>query len=120
MPACEHCHASPRVLGLGGGPRLLGSPVPQPVSDLSALNWPADWDALVDRNLTPLQGNTHAGARPLNRSEVRRVLGFAACLPCHRKPDDPVVADPARAFARIAPGGDHHAKHQAQVEKALQ
>jgi hypothetical protein len=119
VPACEHCHANPRVLGLGGGPRPLKSSIPQALADLSSLGLEADWDALVAPDFSPRQGTTHQGARPLNRDEVARVLRFAACLPCHRRAQDPVVIDPARAYARIAPGGDLHQKHQALVEKDL-
>lgn len=116
---CEDCHMNPRVLGLGWGPRRLGRMRPQPLSDLSSVNWPADWTALVDGEGRPLQGMTHQGARPLNRREISKVLRFARCLPCHRKPQDPVLKDPALAYKRIAPGGDLYTKHQAQEAKAL-
>lgn len=116
---CEDCHANPRALGLGDGPRRLGKPGGEPLADLRAAGWPADWSALADATLEPIAGQTHAGARPLNRVEVARVLRFARCLPCHRLPADPVLADPRQAYARIAPGGDHYLKHQAQVEGAL-
>lgn len=116
---CESCHMSPRALGLGGGPRLLGARAAQPVSDLSALDWPVDWDALSDGRGRPLQGNTHEGARPLNQREVAKTLAFARCLPCHRRAADPVLQDPARARARIGPGGDLQKKHRLLEEKAL-
>ena len=116
---CEDCHQNPRVLGLGWGPRRLVRMAARPLSDLAALDWAADWTALVDQEGRPLQGNTHQGARPLNKKELARVLRFARCLPCHRKPGDPVVKDPARAYARIAPGGDLFARHRALEAKAL-
>ena len=116
---CEDCHANPRALGLGPGPRPLGRLTAQPLGDLSLIKWPADWETLVDQAGRPLQGSTHQGARPLNPDELGRVLGFAPCLPCHRQPQDPVLRDPARARARVAPGGDLFDKHQQQVAKAL-
>lgn len=116
---CEDCHANPRALGLGWGPRPLGKMASQPLSDLSGFAWPVDWTALVDEQGRALQGMSHQGARPLHRAEIAKVLRFARCLPCHRKPEDPVLKDPARAYARIAPGGDLYAKHQAQEAKAL-
>lgn len=117
---CEDCHMNPRVLGLGWGPRRLGEMAARPLSDLSSVNWPADWTALVDEEGRSLQGITHQGARPLNQKEIEKVLRFARCLPCHRKPQDPVLKDPALSYKRIAPGGDLHLKHQAQEAKALQ
>lgn len=117
---CEDCHMNPRALGLGWGPRGLGEMASQPLSDLSSLNWPADWTALINEQGQPLQGMSHQGARPLNKQEIERVLRFARCLPCHRKAQDPVLKDPALAYKRIAPGGDLHVKHQAQEAKALQ
>jgi hypothetical protein len=116
---CEDCHMNPQALGLGSGPRLLGHLAPQPLADLSQAGWPADWNALSDSQAQPLMGSTHQGARPLDRQEIARVLRFARCLPCHRQPQDPVLQDPRRAYARIAPGGDHYLKHPAQMEKAL-
>lgn len=116
---CEDCHLNPRALGLGDGPRPLGKAGGPSLADLSDLGWPADWSALSDATVEPIAGQTHAGARPLNRQEVARVLRFARCLPCHRAVQDPVLADPARAYARIAPGGDLYLKHPALVEKAL-
>ena len=110
---------NPRALGLGWGPRRLDEMASQPLSDLSAIAWPADWTALLNEQGQPLQGTTHQGARPLNKDEISKVLRFARCLPCHRKPGDPVLKDPALAYKRIGPGGDLHAKHQAQEAKAL-
>lgn len=119
VPTCEHCHMNPRVLGLGPGPVRLGALTAEPLADLSPVGWPVDWETLVDAEGRTLMATTHAGARPLDRQELARVLGWARCLPCHRRPDDPVVRDPAKARARIGPGGDHRAKHKRQVEKAL-
>ncbi|MFH1033370.1 MAG: hypothetical protein V1806_02595 [Pseudomonadota bacterium] len=116
---CEDCHMNPQALGLGDGPRLLRRLAPQPLADLAQAGWPADWSALSDGQAQPLMGSTHQGARPLDRREIARVLRFARCLPCHRQPADPVLKDPRQAYARIAPGGDHYLKHQAQVERAL-
>ncbi len=114
---CADCHLSPRTLGLGGGPRRLGELAAQPLSDFSALGWPADWDALVDRSGRPLAGTTHQGARPLDKEEIARVLRWGRCLPCHFKPQDPVVKDPARAYARVGPGGDLEARHRRLEQK---
>ncbi len=119
VPRCLACHASPRRLGLGPGPRPLGKPAARPLSDLSMLPWPADWEALVNQDGRPLMGSTHQGARPLTRQEIARVLRFARCLPCHRRPQDPVVRDPRRAYRRIAKGGDLYQKHRRLEEKAL-
>jgi hypothetical protein len=116
---CESCHQSPRRLGLGWGPRRLGGLAAERLSDLTAAGWPEDWTALVDGMGRPLQGQTHQGARPLNRRELARVLRFARCLPCHRRPADPVVQDPAKAYRRIGPGGDLEAKHRVMEEKWL-
>ncbi len=117
---CEDCHMNPRVLGLGWGPRRLGEMASQPLSDLSSLNWPEDWTALIDEQGRPLQGMSHQGARPLDKQEIAKILRFARCLPCHRKAQDPVLKNPTLSFKRIAPGGDLHVKHQAQEAKALQ
>ena len=116
---CEACHLSGKALGLGGGPRPLGSLAALPLADLRTVGFPADWEALVDDQGRPLQGQTHEGARPLNPQELRRVLSFGRCLPCHRKPGDPVLADPAKAWRRISPGGDLEAKHKLMEAKAL-
>lgn len=116
---CEDCHQRGRALGLGGGPAPLNRPAGIALSDLSALGRRADWDAMTDGAGNALMDSTHEGARPLNRDELAKVLRFGACLPCHRRPSDPVLADPARAYARIAPGGDLHARHQQDVERAL-
>lgn len=120
VKACEHCHANPKVLGLGSGPRALGALSARPLADLSSVGWPQDWEALINAQGEPVMGSTHTGARPLNREELSRVLAFGRCLPCHRKPSDPVVKDPAKAYERIAPSGDLHLKHQREEEKALQ
>ncbi len=114
---CADCHQSPRTLGLGGGPRRLGRLAARPLSDLSALGWPADWDALVDQEGRPLAGTTHQGARPLNKEELARVLRWGRCLPCHFKPRDPVVQDPTRAYGRVGPGGDMELRHRRLEEK---
>ncbi len=116
---CEDCHGSRRALGLGGGPVLPGRAAAVARSDLSALDRGADWDALTNGRGDWLMGTTHQGARPLSRQELARVLRFGACLPCHRRPDDKVVLDPRRAYARIAPGGDLHQRHRLDVERAL-
>ncbi|MCB2226348.1 MAG: hypothetical protein KQH53_06680 [Desulfarculaceae bacterium] len=116
---CEACHLSGKALGLGGGPRPLGSLAALPLADLRAVGQTADWDALVDNEGQPLQSSTHQGARPLNKQEIAKVIAFGRCLPCHRKPDDPVLADPAKAWQRIGPHGDLKAKHRAWERKAL-
>ncbi|RJX36583.1 MAG: hypothetical protein C4525_00520 [Desulfarculus sp.] len=116
---CEACHLNPKALGLGPGPRPLGRMAARPLADLKAIGFAADWEALVDEQGRPIQGQTHQGARPLNRAEVGRALAFGRCLPCHREPQDPVLADPARAWRRIGPGGELETKHRAAVEKAL-
>ncbi|BEQ15108.1 cytochrome c3 family protein [Desulfoferula mesophila] len=116
---CEACHLSGKALGLGGGPRPLGSLAAIPLADLNGVGFPADWEALVDDQGRPLQGQTHQGARPLNPQELRRLLAFGRCLPCHRRPEDPVLADPAKAWQRIGPGGDLEAKHKLMEAKAL-
>lgn len=116
---CEACHLSGKALGLGAGPRPLGSLTAIPLADLRAVGLSADWEALVDQQGRPLQGQTHQGARPLNPQELRRVLAFGRCLPCHRQPEDPVLADPAKAWRRISPGGDLEAKHKLMEAKAL-
>jgi hypothetical protein len=116
---CESCHLSPRRLGLGWGPRRLGGLGARRLSDLGRAGWDADWTALVDGEGEALQGQTHLGARPLNRQELERILRFARCLPCHRRPSDPVVQNPAKAHRRIGPGGDLEAKHRRMEEKWL-
>ncbi len=116
---CESCHAAGKALGLGGGPRALGSLAALPLADLGAVGQKADWDALVDDRGRPRQASTHQGARPLNQKELARVLAFARCLPCHRAPEDPVLADPTRAWRCIGPHGDLEAKHRALEAKAL-
>lgn len=118
-PTCEACHLNPRVLGLGAGPLPLGGLAADALANLSSLGRKADWEALVDGQGRSIMGSTHQGARPLNRDELARVLRFARCLPCHRAPSDPVIKDPAKAYQRIAAGGDLCRKHQQDVEKAL-
>ncbi|MCF8031709.1 MAG: NapC/NirT family cytochrome c [Desulfarculaceae bacterium] len=116
---CEACHLSGKALGLGGGPRALGALAALPLADLKAVGHSADWDALVGPKGEPLQSSTHQGARPLNKQEIARVIAFGRCLPCHRDPKDPVLADPAKAWQRIGPGGDLRAKHRRMEAKAL-
>lgn len=116
---CRYCHMDPAVLGRGGGPVPLGQEEAIPTANLSAMGIEYDWDHLADSDGKPLQAQTHQGARPLNNGEVRRVLRFAKCLPCHYKPTDPVVLEPAKAYKRIATGGDLYQKHKLQMEKAL-
>jgi hypothetical protein len=117
---CEACHLNPKTLGLGSGPRPLGQMTARPLADLKAVGFSADWDALVNEQGQAIQGQTHQGARPLNKAEIAKVLRFGRCLLCHRKPGDPVLKNPDLAFRRIAMGGDLEAKHQAMVKKALQ
>ncbi|MCB2190410.1 MAG: hypothetical protein KQI62_02525 [Deltaproteobacteria bacterium] len=116
---CEACHLSGKALGLGSGPRPLGKLTAISLADLQGVGFPADWETLMDQQGRPIQGQTHEGARPLNTKELRRVLAFGRCLPCHRRPDDPVLADPAKAWKRILPGGDLEAKHKLMEAKAL-
>ena len=116
---CRACHLDSAVLGRGGGPVALGQMEAGNIADLSGFGLDYDWDKLVNSEGNPLQAQTHQGARPLNNAEATRVLRFGKCLPCHDKATDPVVRDPAKAYKRIAKGGDHYQKHKLQVEKAL-
>lgn len=116
---CRSCHMDPAVLGRGGGPVELGQVEAANTADLSGFGIGYDWDKLAGADGEPLQAQTHQGARPLNNAEAARVLRFGKCIPCHVKPTDPVVRDPAKSFKRIAKGGDHYKKHKLQVEKYL-
>ena len=116
---CQACHQNPRALGLGDGPMPLDGAGPESLDAPAQSGLNHGWAALTTVDGRPLQDQTHQGARPLNAAEIGRTLAFGRCLPCHFKPHDPVLQDPAKARQRIGPGGDLAAKHRLAEEKAL-
>jgi hypothetical protein len=75
---CESCHASRKALGLGSG-----------LYDPQANGLPLDfeWERIVNEDGHQIQDNAHAGARPFNAEELRRISRVGTCLGCHEETD---------------------------------
>jgi len=92
---CAACHRQPAVVGLGSGSVAYRgaawhlTPAPQPVEP--------PW---VTPEGEVLGQATRSGARPFDRQEIDRILTVGACLPCHRRADDPLYRDFPRSLAR--------------------
>ena len=73
---CQDCHGNTKAAGLGEG--LMGiekpffTPLWSPEQDIPGRS--VRWDALVDREGTPLQRSTHPGAGPLDKGTIQKLL----------------------------------------------
>ena len=105
-PACEACHGSPKVLGLGEG--VLAFPAPDSLqmhyvydAARSGLGIPAPLTAFVSPGGEALQTTSRHGARPFSQSELQRILQVNLCLPCHDAYEDVIYRDFHKSWQRF-------------------
>ncbi len=93
---CLDCHANPRSLGLGAGSLTVqeGRWIFQPalVSEPGRFGHEQPLDRFVAPDGTPLVHTSRPWLRPLNGTEILRILNAGPCLQCHTTMDDPVIA----------------------------
>lgn len=89
---CGECHSNPAFLGFGQSVLAAGKIEPTLLCEKSA-------GKPLDGFLTMTNGKTRAfsaitreESRPLNGTEVQRVLAVNLCLVCHSNPKDPIYA----------------------------
>ncbi len=96
VPRCVDCHLDSKSIGFGEGNiswdpvRKIASVAPIYDSLDSGLQIKFPLDAIVDKDGNQMQGSSHNLCRGFNKSEIRRILEIAPCLPCHDRYDDPV------------------------------
>jgi hypothetical protein len=72
---CESCHASPKILGLGGS-----AP-----SEFGGVSLPFSLERMVDEDGNRLLSSLVPGARPFNEAELNRIDRADSCAGCHKK-----------------------------------
>ncbi len=97
---CAECHGNPLVLGLGAGQIALAPRHGSGYAFTPALRaaGPVDPQALPPDAWTTPTGPVafvpaRRGHRPLLPAELDRIVAATACLPCHDRPDDPLLMD---------------------------
>lgn len=96
--SCAGCHLSPETLGLGEGELVIKRSSSGEydeynflvLTDIKTLKSELGPGAAVTIRGQPVAGTGQNGARPLNQSELNRILRAGNCIPCHDRYDDPV------------------------------
>jgi hypothetical protein len=87
---CAECHSNPRFLGFGQGIVEGGSIKATLLCERSESKPLDGFLTLTQGKIKAFAAITRENARPLNATEVKRVLAVNLCLPCHDKPKDPI------------------------------
>lgn len=112
--ACADCHLSPRTLGLGEGELEIRRDSSGEddeynflvLTDIKTLKSHVGPGADVTIRGQPIAGAGQQGARPLNQSEISRILRAGNCIACHDRYDDPVYRDMDKSY-KFALTGKH-------------
>ncbi len=90
--SCVDCHTNPKRLGLGNGIGRRDRGNFERLGRPQAEGAPKEYvpEGLADSEGRPLQGTSHAGARPFTREELDRIFRVAACVVCHQSARDPI------------------------------
>ncbi|CAI2719306.1 Putative Dodecaheme cytochrome c [Nitrospina watsonii] len=104
--SCAGCHLSPETLGLGEGElKLQGDASGEDdeynflvLTDIKTLRSELGPKATVTLRGQPVAGSGQPGARPLNQSEILRMLRVGNCIPCHDAYDDPVYQNMSKSY----------------------
>jgi hypothetical protein len=87
---CAECHGNPAFLGFGQhiveGNNITGTLLCER-SDRKPLD---GFLTMISGRVSAYSAITRENSRPLNGSEVKRVLSVNLCLPCHDKARDPI------------------------------
>ena len=113
--SCAGCHLSPETLGLGEGELEIprGSSGGEDdkykflvLTGIKTLKSELGPKAAVTIRGQPVAGAGQPGARPLNQSELNRILRAGNCIPCHDRYDDPVYQNMFKSY-QFAKKGAH-------------
>ncbi|MCD6525569.1 MAG: cytochrome C [Desulfuromonas sp.] len=87
---CSECHANPSFLGFGQHV-VVGQSVESTLLCEKADELPLDGFMVMKQGqIQPFSAVVREHSRPLNETEVRRVLMVNQCLVCHDNPKDPI------------------------------
>lgn len=97
---CSECHANPSFLGFGQHV-IEGQSVESSLLCEKADELPLDgYMVMKQGTIQPFSAVVREHSRPLNETEVRRVLMVNQCLVCHDDPKDPIYQQ-AMDYERI-------------------
>jgi len=105
---CSECHGDPRFMGFGQHV-VVGQSVESTLLCEKADGLPLDgYMEMTAGVIQPFSAVVREHSRPLNQTEVRRVLAVNQCLVCHENPKDPIYqkaidyAELDKCFSRAA------------------
>lgn len=89
---CGECHSNPAFLGFGQSVLAEGDIEPTLICERSKERPLDGFITMVDGQVKAFSAITREDSRPLNGSEVKRVLAVNLCLVCHGNPKDPIYS----------------------------
>jgi len=89
---CGECHSNPAFLGFGQSVLAGGDIEPTLICERSKERPLDGFITMVDGQVKAFSAITREDSRPLNGSEVKRVLAVNLCLVCHGNPKDPIYS----------------------------
>ncbi|MBE0595697.1 MAG: cytochrome C [Desulfuromonadales bacterium] len=87
---CSECHANPAFLGFGQSVTSGGDIEPTLLCERSGERPLDGFLTMEDGGVKAFSAITREESRPLNGSEIKKVLAVNLCLVCHTSPKDPI------------------------------
>jgi hypothetical protein len=91
---CSQCHANPAFLGFGQHV-INGNSIQATMLSEKSSKEPLDGFLVMKKGkVSAFSAITRENSRPLNTSEIKRILAVNQCLVCHDDPKDPIYQKP--------------------------